>query len=254
MHVCIVVPCYNEERRLDGDTFVSFVAEAQRADLTVDLLFVNDGSTDATGEVLETLTSRIGDRASWLQLSENRGKSGAVRAGLQHVLDHMPDCEFMGYWDADLATPLDEIPAFMTYFQQRPDVLAVLGSRVQLLGRHIERQAIRHYLGRVFATAASAVLALPVYDTQCGAKIFRRHPVLTAALQTPFLSRWAFDVELLARMGDACADNGLRSLVDVVVEHPLQTWCDKAGTKVKPWDFPVALVQLGRIAMRTRVP
>ena len=76
----------------------------------------------------------------------------------------------------------------------------VIGSRVGLLGHDIDRSLRRHYLGRIFATVSSAVLDLPVYDTQCGAKAFRVTPALRAALADPFTSRWAFDVELLGRL------------------------------------------------------
>jgi len=102
---------------------------------------------------------------------------------------------------------------------------------VQLLGRTIERRHVRHYVGRVFATCASLSLGLPVYDTQCGAKIFRRSEALLAAIATPFKSRWAFDVELFGRL--VRPGHGTPGIaLNRIWEEPLRAWTDVAGSKL----------------------
>jgi hypothetical protein len=123
----------------------------------------------------------------------------------------------------------------------------VLGSRVRLLGRSIERSALRHYLGRVFATGASLTLGLPVYDTQCGAKLFRVTPALARVLERPFLTRWVFDVELLARYGQVVSVGSGPAVERRVYELPLQHWRDVPGSKVRPWDFVRSGLELVRI-------
>ena len=133
-----------------------------------------------------------------LNLPANAGKAEAVRAGVLRALELEPDSA--GYWDADLATPLDAIPHFLRVFEERPQIELVMGARVHLLGRHIERNPLRHYLGRVAATLIALTLKLRVYDTQCGAKLFRTTPVMREVFAAPFASSWAFDVEVLARL------------------------------------------------------
>ena len=95
------------------------------------------------------------------------------------------------------ATPHDEIPRFIETLDAHPGIEALFGARVQLLGRTIERRASRHYLGRVSATAISLVLGLAIYDTQCGAKLFRASVACKALFAEPFHSRWLFDVEII---------------------------------------------------------
>jgi len=242
MAVLLVIPCFNEEGRLPAENFIRALDEQR----DLDLLFVDDGSTDGTLELLRSLCAQRTGRADILPLAPNRGKAEAVRRGVIMGLERHP--EFIGYWDADLSTPLAAVPDFLQVFASRPSVELVMGSRVQLLGRAIMRNPVRHYVGRVFATLASLTLALPVYDTQCGAKLFRVTPRTLGYFSEPFLSRWIFDVEILARM--RLSPDG--SSPDRVYELVLRRWQDVAGSKVKPPDFFRACRDLFRIRRRYR--
>lgn len=242
----IVVPCFNEERRLKTDEFLAYA----RAHDEVGFVFVDDGSTDGTRRVLEDLRTRMPDRFDVLVLERNAGKAEAVRRGVLHATRGQP--ETFGFWDADLSTPLDEIQPFVDLLAQRPELMVIMGSRVKLLGRAIERKRMRHYLGRVFATCASTVLGLPVYDTQCGAKVFRNARGTRWAFRTPFLSRWLFDVELLARLGLLGRRRPAYDTHACVYERPLTTWRDVAGSKIKLTDWFKASWELVRIGCRYR--
>jgi glycosyltransferase involved in cell wall biosynthesis len=239
-----VVPCFEEAARLDP---AAFLALADGAAATR-VLFVDDGSRDGTLAVLQALARERPDLIEVVALPENRGKAEAVRHGLRRALDQQAG--ILGYVDADLATPPAEL-ARLARLMRDGDYDLLMGSRVQLLGRAIARSSVRHYLGRVFATCASLCLGLPVYDTQCGAKLFRPTAALGAALATPFVSRWAFDVELLDRLlhppaGVAPADRGrLR-------EEPLCAWTDVPGSKVRPLAALRGGIDLVRLAIGSR--
>jgi dolichyl-phosphate beta-glucosyltransferase len=237
----VVVPCYNEAARLQPDRFSAFLAEDQQ----VNFLFVNDGSKDSTLAVLEALRAKHPGRVEILDKPVNGGKAEAVRSGmLQAIASHR--AVITGFWDADLATPLCVIPRLMVKLVEEPGLEMIFGSRVRLLGHAIHRQTIRHYLGRCFATAVSVVLGLPVYDTQCGAKLFRITPALSVILASPFLSRWIFDVEIIARFLAIHNKHG-SYVFNAIYEHPLPRWEDVAGSKVRPTDFFVAFYELIKI-------
>ncbi len=165
----------------------------------------------------------------------NKGKAEAVRAGINHAFQNFNQ-QFIGYWDADLATPLDSVARFLVVLDQYPQVEMIFGSRVKLLGRHVERRAVRHYLGRVFATAVSVMLRLSVYDTQCGAKLFRANAQARKVFSEPFLSRWVFDVEILARYLNLYEREPKR-LEQVIYEYPLEVWVDIEGSKLRADGF-----------------
>lgn len=239
MQTLIIIPCYNEEHRIDRAAFEAFL----QAGNSVGLIFVNDGSTDGTSAVLHDIEARWTPRVTVLELTNNRGKAEAVRQGLLMALS-LPQAEYVGYFDADLATPLSAISDFVHTLTVRKDISFVVGARVALLGRRIKRKAYRHYLGRIFATAASLVLRLPIYDTQCGAKLFRVTPALTDLLSSPFGSRWIFDVELIARfLQRNGSSNG-------IFELPLAEWMDVGGSRVRGMDFLRAIGELSAIYRR----
>lgn len=247
MSATVVVPCFNEQHRLQRKEFLEFAWRTQ----DVRILFVNDGSTDGTQDMLDMLAAAVPDRIDVLGLPRNRGKAEAVRHGILASMDH--GAELVGYWDADLATPLPLIPEFLSVLRRHEEVNVVLGSRLSLLGRRIQRNPRRKALGHCFAAVASRVLGYPVVDTQCGAKFFRVTPELRMAVQHPFHSRWIFDVELLhrlRRMEDATPQEFCRQLFEL----PLMEWQEVGNSRLKLRDFLRAPWELLRIALSAPEP
>jgi dolichyl-phosphate beta-glucosyltransferase len=235
---CVVIPCFNEARRLPREAVLELAGEP-----SVTVLLVDDGSTDGTWDVLQGL-ERVHPDVSAMRLEANGGKGEAIRAGLRAAL---ADHEVVGYLDADMATPPAEMVRLLDVLGSGTFAVA-LASRINLLGVDIARRPARHYLGRIFATCASLALKLRVYDTQCGAKALRRSAALTHALEHPFRSRWAFDVELLQRLLTAPEPVAAGEMV----EMPLRTWVDRSGSSVRPLGGLQAFAELGRIALRAR--
>jgi glycosyltransferase involved in cell wall biosynthesis len=238
--VALVVPCYDEAERLDVAAFRAFAASRP----WLRCVFVDDGSRDTTRAVLAGLVREAPASFELVALERNRGKAEAVRAGVLRAL--ASGAGLVGYWDADLATPLAELDRFRACFAAEPGLEVVLGSRVRLLGHHVERRELRHYFGRVAATCVSQILRLAVYDTQCGAKLFRVTPALHAAFRDPFLTRWEFDVELLARWLEAPRSGG-GDVHGRIRELPLLEWRDVAGSRLRLRDFVRAPLELLRI-------
>ncbi|CAN5304744.1 hypothetical protein BH09SUM1_BH09SUM1_11200 [soil metagenome] len=242
----IIVPCYNEEKRLPVGEFQRFATAREG----VSFLFVNDGSRDGTARILDELCASAPGRFEALHLTQNVGKAEAVRQGFLRAFQRDP--KFVGFWDADLATPLDEVPIFLNVIQSKPDIQMVIGARVQLLGRQIHRKLLRHYIGRIFATIASNYLRIEVYDTQCGAKLFRNSEALREIFATTWVGNWLFDVEILVRHLKRARKNPTVAPDYGIYELPLDKWEDVKGSKVKTSDFPRAFIELLRIVLHYR--
>jgi dolichyl-phosphate beta-glucosyltransferase len=215
--ICLVIPCYNEEMRLNFEEFKAF-------DKNCFFLFVNDGSKDNTLELLE---KNRDDNIIVFNLEKNSGKAEAVRQGMLYIktLPLFDEIKWVGYWDADLATPLFEVFNFILYCNKfNVGASSIWGSRVKRLGSNILRSPKRHYLGRLFATVACQVLNLKCYDSQCGAKLFKKE-LIDIVFSEKFISKWIFDIEILLKLKNYN-----------VIEYPLFEWKDISGSKVKILD------------------
>ena len=235
----LVVPCYNEAARLDTGTFLEWV-EGHTARY---LCFVDDASTDETGALLARMSEEH-RRVSILRLAGNHGKASAVREGMLRVTG----TDLVGFWDADLAAPLTEVDGLVGVLKAEPAVQCAAGIRVLRLGARIERSFSRHVISRLFVTLASALLHLPAYDTQCGAKLFRRGAV-RPLFSDAFVSRWLFDIELYLRLRNVQPN---AELGEIVHEHPLNEWKTVGHSRLGWVDFVKAPFDLWRIYRRYR--
>jgi len=243
--ITLVIPCYNEAKRLILDEWTRLAKTHQGP-----LIFVNDGSKDETLQILEDFARPFAD-VHVLDLPQNGGKAEAVRQGLRHAMT-LPDASpLVGFVDADLAVSVDEMLSFFKDLRSYPEASVFVGARVALAGRNIQRSPTRHYLGRVFSTLASLILRMAIYDTQCGIKVFEATPALAYALSEPFISRWAFDVELMGRLliGAPHVDP---VTTDAFVEVPLHSWIHVDGSKVHFKDMVQSLRDLMLIELDLR--
>lgn len=237
MSVLLVVPCFNEYDRWDFDYWKALVSPG-----TLDVLFVNDGSSDATSSALRSTVESTGARM--LELESNVGKAEAVRHGLLHA--NAQHCDLVGYLDADGAFPSPEVRRLANFATDllagdSPDFEAVWSARILMAGREIERTSQRHYLGRIITTIIAPWHGYPIYDTQSGYKLFRMNESFTACLQEPFRTRWFPDVELLQRWKHL---NG-RPLR--IWEEPVSGWRDVAGSKMNARQYRQILRDLSHI-------
>lgn len=229
----VIVPVYNEERRL-GPTLARldeyFAAQPYRSEFIV----VNDGSKDRTVEVARQFAPA--ERLRLIEHEVNRGKGAAVKTGMAAARG-----EFALFTDSDLSTPIEEIERFWPKFDQGLDI--VIGSRGLSESRIERRQAwYRERMGRTFNLLVRLVAVPGIHDTQCGFKMFSRR-----AYQTLFpmleLTGWAFDVELLA----LARELGFR-----VAEVPVR-WINSPDTRVRAFSASKQmLMDLVRIRCRAR--
>ena len=177
----IILPLYNEEKRLPIIKYEAFLLNYPN---TI-VCFVNDGSTDKTEDVLQTLNSKF-KNADVISYQGNLGKAKAVRKGINYC-NEKHEHTAIAYLDADLATSVEECVELSSYLN--PEINFVFGSRIMKVGSVIIRNQHRFLIGRTIATIISKILKLKVYDTQCGCKIFTKALSINI-FKDPFISKW----------------------------------------------------------------
>jgi len=223
MKVVIIIPCYNEADRLDTNKFIDYLSQNTH----LHFIFVDDGSTDNTRKIINQLISKYNSLVSLLTNETNKGKAESVRLGVIESYKMNPD--YIGFLDADLAAPIEEIDNLLKIVKKDKTKEVVFASRIQIIGSEIKRNYFRHFIGRLFATCVSLLLKIRIYDTQCGAKMFSRK-ICNDIFSEQFVSPWLFDVELFARLLNIY---GMEKTIHMSCEHPVSKWRDIDGSKVK---------------------
>lgn len=235
MHISLVIPAYNEAERIGPtlETLQEFFAG--RPEYQPEVLVVSDGSTDGTDDIVRSYADTI----RYLRLvayQPNRGKGYAVRRGMLEATG-----EVRVLCDADLSTPISELPRFLTFYNGQRRV--VIASRAlpssRIIGWHPEH---RHYGGVAFNRLVQAFAVPGCWDTQCGFKLFSGDAAVEIFGRS-VCNGFAYDVEVLAiaqHLGYDIFELGIR-------------WENDPATKVRVMrDFLPAFLDVIAIAFRQR--
>jgi dolichyl-phosphate beta-glucosyltransferase len=179
----LVFPCYNEAERLP-QTLAAYLAELSRRPGEVEVLVVDDGSTDQTFAVAQAIAAQD-ERVRVIRSQPNHGKGHGVRIGVLEATGAL-----IVFTDADGSYGPEEVARVMAALADAP---VAIGSRP---AGWATGPPARRLASRLFNRAIQALLGLPFGDTQCGLKGFRRHAALELFGRAR-LDGFAFDVELL---------------------------------------------------------
>jgi dolichyl-phosphate beta-glucosyltransferase len=187
-HYSIVIPAFNEARRIPG-TLQSVVDCVRQRGWSAEVIVVDDGSADATANIVRAFAEHSPE-VRLMQNPGNRGKGYSVRAGLLNALG-----EVVMFTDADLSAPMEEAQGLFDAIANGADI--AIGSRWLERNRQTIRQPLyRQLFGRCFNAVTRMVMSLPFADTQCGFKAFTRGAAQTI-FQLQTIERWGFDPEIL---------------------------------------------------------
>lgn len=213
MELSIVIPVYNEEKRLDS-SLLKIISYCQKHFTKYEIIVVDDGSKDSTPNIALQYKDK---NVRLIQNGKNMGKGIAVKVG---VINAMYD--LILFTDSDLSTPIEETQKFLKFLNDGFDV--VIGSRsLPESNITVHQPAYRQILGKAFPLIVRCLVLPDFKDTQCGFKLFTKKAAL-AIFPRQTVRRFAFDVEILFIA---------KKLGFKIKEAPV-TWVDQEGSKVSP--------------------
>jgi dolichyl-phosphate beta-glucosyltransferase len=238
VELSLVIPAYNEERRLPT-SLADIRAFFTKVQFPIEILVMIEKSTDRT----LSLARQAVEGDSRFQVIDNqvqRGKGYAVKTGMLRTRG-----KYVFFMDADLSTPLSEIYKFLAHFMEHPDADVIIGNRADAKSQIVKKQSwFRRNLGRGFNRFVQVFGVRGVRDTQCGFKAFRAkaaHEIFSR--QT--LNGFAFDVEVLL----LAQEMGFKT--DIL---PVR-WINSADSKVRVLIDPLKmlwdLIRIRRIVRKT---
>ncbi|MDH3381479.1 MAG: response regulator [Flavobacteriaceae bacterium] len=236
--VGVVIPCYNEEKRLLSEEFLEFVEKHSG----YHLCFVNDGSKDKTLDVLNEIRKGREDYITVYDCEKNGGKAEAVRLGMLFMAEK-EDLDYIGFLDADLSTDLLDFDDLVSTIENS-EYKIVSGSRISRMGANITKESARKIISMTINYIIRKILRMDFKDTQCGAKIFSKE-VINIAFKEKFVTKWIFDVEIFIRMRKYF---GLNNAKAMLCEKPLKRWIHADGSKLSMKDSVKIIFQLAQIA------
>jgi dolichyl-phosphate beta-glucosyltransferase len=211
----IVLPAYNESERIAA-TLQKISAHAAQRGWNVEIIVVNDGSTDATAAIVQSHAVRC-PGVRLVENPGNRGKGYSVRNGMLHAHG-----DVLLFSDADLSSPIAEADKLFAAVADEADI--AIGSRWLNVELQTKRQPLyRQLFGRMYNLALRLILGLRFKDTQCGFKAFNRRAA-DALFPAQKIERWGFDPELLYLA---------RRFHLRVKEVPVE-WAHREGTRINP--------------------
>jgi glycosyltransferase involved in cell wall biosynthesis len=226
----VVIPAYNEERRL-GTTLRQVCGFLAEQPWQWEVRVVDDGSRDGTASIAEEVGRR--EPRVRVQREPHRGKGGAVKAGLLAA-----EGQFRFICDADLSMPIPELRRFLPPCLESFDV--AIGSREGIAARRIGEPVYRHLMGRLFNIGVRWLTLPGIQDSQCGFKMFTANAV-RAIFPHVTVDGWAFDVEVLT----IARERGLQ-----IVEVPIE-WHYRRESQISMLrDGPAMLGEVLRIRAR----
>lgn len=218
MELSIIIPCYNEEKRITRTSQKIFDYLFAKK-MKTEIIFVDDGSIDKTHVVLEGICKKLDGhpliKTKIITGRENHGKGHAVKTGIIKASGrHILIC------DADLSTPITELEKLL---QHTVRYELVIGSRKQIGAEIIKSQpALREFLGKSYSLMSKIILGVDINDFTCGFKLIKKEAAKEIADRLT-INRWAYDSEILK----------IAKIRNHAIKEVGIIWRDDRGTKVK---------------------